>query len=67
MFLRAAQRQRASKELGFSREKKYLQTISPAGDSQRSDRSKYIAHAFIFDFRCLLFAQMQNALWELIT
>jgi hypothetical protein len=53
--------------LGFSREKKHLQTISPAGDSQRSDRSKYMAHAFIFDFCCLLFAQMQNALWELLT
>jgi len=63
------QRQRASEKLGFSRsrEKNIYKIISPAGDSQRSDRSKYVAHAFIFDFCCLLFAQMQNALWELIT
>jgi len=47
--------------------RKHLQTISPAGDSQKSDRNRDIAHAFILGFCCLLFAQMQNALWELIT
>jgi len=33
----------------------------PAGHSQRSDRNRSIAHAFVCDFCCLLFAQMLNA------
>ena len=65
------QRQRASKELGFSRENFFYKQLAQLATArgQWSDRNKYVAHAFIFDFSVCSFhfSQIQNVLLKLIT
>ena len=63
------QRQRASKKLGFSREKnidEQLAQLATASGATETNISRMLLF-LTFAVCCLLFAQMQSALWELNT
>ena len=59
------QRQRASVKLGFFREKNIYKQLAQLATA-RGATEKTILHMIYFWLYCLPFAQMQNALWELI-